>query len=248
MHFEERVVEYIEGDNRYEGLIVSPSGGPKRCPCVLIAHTIRGRTAFERDKARALARLGYAGLAIDVFGKDAQGAPPEQLQSRMQDLRDDRAALRARLLGWLELARRQDGVDSARIAAIGFCFGGLCALDLARSGAEVAGVVSFHGLLDPPPGRRVSSIRAKVLALHGWEDPLATPDHAVALARELTEAGADWQIHAYGNTLHAFTNPAAADEGAGLMYNADADRRSWKAMLDFLDELFSEPAAQDPGP
>lgn len=242
MQFDERLVELRQKGTILEGLLVLPADRGPSIPCVLIAHTIRGRSDFERDKARELARLGYAALAIDVFGRDAQGAPIDRLRSLMQGLRDDRELLRRRLTGWLDLARGEDGIDAARIAAIGFCFGGLCALELARSGEDLAGVVSFHGLFDPPAGLFGRTIRARVLALHGWEDPLATPAQVVALAEELTAAGADWQIHAYGNTLHAFTNPAAADRGAGLMYNADADRRSWTAMRNFLRELFAEPA------
>lgn len=238
MQLDERLVELRVGDALFRGLLVVPAGDERSRPCVLVAHTIRGRSDFERDKARELARLGYAGLAIDVFGKEAEGAPAARLRSLMQALCEDRRTLRERLTAWLDLARRQQGVDAGRIAAIGFCFGGLCALDLARSGAHLAGVVSFHGLLDAAPAGSVRPIRAKVLVLHGWEDPLATPEQAVALAGELTAAGADWQIHAYGNTLHAFTNPAAADRDAGLMYNADADRRSWAALRSFLEELF----------
>lgn len=248
MKLDERLVELHLDGRIFEGLLVAPAGGDGLRPCVLIAHTIRGRTDFECDKARALARLGYAALAIDVFGKDTQGASAERLRKVMQSLREDRQTLRERLTGWLDIAKQEPGVDAARVAAIGFCFGGLCTLDLARSGADLAGVISFHGLFDAPPGGMVESIRAKVLVLHGWEDPLATPEQTAALADELTAAGADWQIHAYGNTLHAFTNPAAADRGAGLLYNADADRRSWAAMRHFLDELFVDgpPAADQP--
>jgi dienelactone hydrolase len=248
MQLDEHVVELRAGDALFRGLSVVPAGDRRPRPCVLVAHTIRGRTDFERDKARALAHLGYAALAIDVFGEDAEGASAGRLRSLMQGLLEDRDTLRARLTAWLDLARQQEGVDGERMAAIGFCFGGLCALDLARSGAELAGVVSFHGLLDAPPAGSSRPIRAKLLALHGWEDPLARPEQVVALAGELTAAGADWQIHAYGNTLHAFTNPAAADRDAGLMYNADADRRSWTAMRNFLAELFDETATAEKSP
>jgi len=131
-------------------------------------------------------------------------------------------------------------VDAARVAAIGFCFGGLCVLDIARTGEDLAGVVSFHGLFAPPGNTSGNSVKAKVLALHGWDDPMAKPEDAVALGSEMTAMGADWQLHAFGNTMHAFTNPDANDADMGTVYNAAADRRSWIAMQNFLHEIFAE--------
>ena len=137
-------------------------------------------------------------------------------------------------------AAGQDEVDADRLGAIGFCFGGLCVLDIARTGADLKGVASFHGLFEAPGNTSGNRIRSKVLALHGWDDPLAPPDSVLALSKELTGMGADWQIHAYGNTLHAFTNPAANDKDAGTVYNDNANRRSWVAMRDFLAEVFAD--------
>jgi dienelactone hydrolase len=139
----------------------------------------------------------------------------------------------------LEQIGLQDEVDETRIAAIGFCFGGLCVLDLARTGADIRGVTSFHGLLTPSPATTGNRIAAKILVLHGWDDPMATPEHLVALGHELTRMEADWQIHAYGNAMHAFTNPAANNPDFGTVYQADADRRSWAAMRAFLAEVLS---------
>ena len=129
-------------------------------------------------------------------------------------------------------------MDNDRSAAIGFCFGGLCVLDLARIGTDIKGVASFHGLFGAPGNTAGAKIKARVLALHGHEDPVASVDAVVALEKELTEAGADWQIHVYGNTLHAFTNPQANGPGLGAMYNKNADKRSWQTLLNFLEELF----------
>ena len=129
-------------------------------------------------------------------------------------------------------------MDNDRSAAIGFCFGGLCVLDLARIGTDIKGVASFHGLFGAPGNTAGAKIKARVLALHGHEDPMAPVDAVVALEKELTEAGADWQIHVYGNALHAFTNPQANDPGLGAMYNKNADKRSWQTLLNFLEELF----------
>jgi dienelactone hydrolase len=208
-------------------------------PGVLVAHTIRGRTAFEEDRARALAATGYVALAIDLYGLDSRHDSIDDLRTRMNAYLSDRGRLKHRLLDWFEMLRSADEVADAQTAAIGFCFGGLCALDLARSGVDIGGVASFHGLLTPPPGGEHDRIAAKVLVLHGWDDPLAPPDDVIALASELTARGADWQLHAYGHTQHAFTNPQADDTSAGTVYNAAADRRSYAAMQSFLAEVFA---------
>jgi dienelactone hydrolase len=134
--------------------------------------------------------------------------------------------------------RDQAEVEAAQVAAIGYCFGGLCVLDIARTGEPLAGVVSFHGLFDPPGNTSGNRVHARILALHGWDDPLATPEQAVALGEELSSMGADWQLHCYGNVRHAFTNPAADASTGVTVYNEAADRRSWAAAQYFLSELF----------
>jgi dienelactone hydrolase len=207
-------------------------------PGVLVAHTIAGRSAFEERKAMELAELGYVGFALDVYGKGTQTTDIDENRDRMMALREDRPLLQAHLHASLKTLREQSEVDESKLAAIGFCFGGLCVLDMARAGQELAGVASFHGILSAPGNTEGNSISAKVLVLHGWDDPLATPDELVALADELTAMGADWQLHGYGNTMHAFTNPAADDPEQGKNYNESADRRSWTAMRVFLAELF----------
>lgn len=237
MALQERIIE-VDAGSRAEGLLVHDDAFDHQKPGVMVFHTIRGRTAFEDDRARALAAMGYTALAVDLYGVNSRDAEIDVLRGLMNDWRADRPRLQQRILEWLEVTRAQPEVDPQRVGAIGFCFGGLCVLDLARTGADVAGVASFHGIFDPPGNTGENRIAAKILALHGWEDPLATPDAVVALASELTEHGADWQIHGYGNTLHAFTNPAADDKNAGTVYNASANRRSWAAMQDFFVELF----------
>jgi dienelactone hydrolase len=134
--------------------------------------------------------------------------------------------------------RAQNEVDASNTAAIGFCFGGLCVLDIARTGEDLAGVVSFHGLFPAPGNTEGNTVKARVLALHGWDDPMAPPQSVIGLATEMSAMNADWQLHAHGNTMHAFTNPDANDPEMGTVYNAKADRRSWQAMTNFLDELF----------
>ncbi|MBT8137183.1 MAG: dienelactone hydrolase family protein [Gammaproteobacteria bacterium] len=219
-----------------EGFYATADPGVAR-PLVLVAHAWGGQGEQERKKAVALAGLGYAGFAADLYGKGRRGSSAEENQALMTPLVEDRASIVVGMDAALAAARRLEGVDSAAAAAIGFCFGGLCVLDLARSGADIAGVVSFHGLFNAPP-QPSAGIRAKVLALHGWDDPMVPPEQVVALAQELTAAGADWQLQAYGNTMHAFTNPGANDRDFGTVYDATADQRSWLAMQNFLAELF----------
>lgn len=244
MTLQHRLVEYRDADTLLEGRLVSNDDLAGRRPGILVAHTWGGRSAYEDGKADRLAELGYAAFALDLYGKGVRGSGPEENAALMQPFIDDRAMLLRRLLASLQALQAQPEVDASRVAAIGFCFGGLCVLDIARSGSDLAGVVSFHGLLASPGGPAVRQARARILVLHGWDDPMATPDAVANLAAELTALQADWQIHAYGNTQHAFTNPAANDPQRGTVYDAVADRRSWQAMTNFLDELFD---GQGPG-
>ncbi len=211
--------------------------GPR--PGVLVSHAWGGRSDFEDGKANALAELGYAAFALDLYGKGVRGSGPEENAALMQPFLEDRAMLQQRMLASVDTMREQDPVDGSKLAAIGFCFGGLCVLDLARTGADLAGVVSFHGLFAAPGNTKGNTIQAKVLALHGWDDPMATPENVLALSKELTAMGADWQLHAYGNTMHAFTNPEANDRQMGTVYDASADRRSFRSMQNFLEEIFN---------
>lgn len=227
-----------DGEIQMDAFVARPEGSTSR-PAVLVAHTWGGRGDFENNVCRKLAELGYVGVAVDLYGKGVRGDNPEVNAQLMQPFLDDRELLQRRMLLSLAAAREMPGVDSNRIAAIGYCFGGIAVLDLARKGADVAGVVSFHGMFHPPGNTQGTKIKSKVLALHGWDDPLARPADFKALADELTEAQADWQLHAYGNTLHAFTIPSANDPEHGAMYSVIADKRSWAAMVSFLEEVFT---------
>jgi dienelactone hydrolase len=207
-------------------------------PGVLVSPTVRGPTPFEEERAGRLAALGYAAMVLDPYGIAARTAPNPDNFALMNALLQDRARLQARLGAAVDALKAREQADPARLAAIGFCFGGLCVLDLARTRTDLLGVAPFHGVFTPSPVPALERITAKVLALHGWEDPLARPADVQALADELTAKGCDWQIHAYGQTAHAFTNPAANDRQKGMSYRAEADRRSWAALTDFLQELF----------
>ena len=239
MSIQSKTIDYQDSGVDLQGYFAWDDAIDQPRPGVMVSHAWRGRTEFENGKAEELAKLGYVGFALDLYGKGVQGTTIEENSALMQPFLDDREMLQNRLLESLDVLRHQGEVDTTRLGAMGFCFGGLCVLDLARTGADVSGVVSFHGLFGSPGNTAENKIKAKVLVLHGWDDPMATPDQVVALAEELTAMGADWQIHGYGNTMHAFTNPDAADPDFGTVYQPEADRRSWNAMQDFLSEIFT---------
>ncbi len=238
MTIQTRTIDYQDGSTELQGLLAWDDTIDGERPGVMVSHAWRGRTQFENDKAEELAKLGYVGFALDLYGKGVQGSSVEENSALMQPFLDDREMLQKRLQVSLDVVRRQDKVDAARLGAIGFCFGGLCVLDLARIDADVNAVVSFHGLFGSPGNTVGNKSRVRVLVLHGWDDPMATPDQVVTLGEELSGMGADWQIHGYGNTMHAFTNPNANDPDFGTVYQPDADRRSWNAMQYFLSEIF----------
>lgn len=237
MAIETHVFDYEAGGVTCEGYLARPEGEDR--PVILVAHAWGGQSDYERGKAdRMAAELGYAAFAIDVYGKGKRGETVEENQALMQPLLDDRAMLQARLHGAVEHAKTLDGVDSAARAAAGFCFGGLCVLDMARAGMDVAGVASFHGLFNAPDNLTPGEISAKIAVFHGWDDPMAQPDSVLDLSKELSAGKADWQLHAYGGVMHSFTTPGANNPEMGSMYDADADRRSWAAYATFLGELF----------
>lgn len=230
-------VEYQVDGKTYEGWFVMPEG-KTNVPVVAIAHAWGGLTDNEKQKAGIVAKeFGYAAFAMDVYGKGKRGATVEECQALMNPLAGDRAELQKRLAGGLAAAKAQPGVDASKAAAIGFCFGGLSVLDMARAGHDVIGVASFHGLLGAAPNIAEPKIKAKVLIEHGWLDPMAPPEDVVAIAKEFH--GADWQLHAHGHAYHSFTTLGANNMEMGTVYNADADRRSFAYLKTFLTELFA---------
>ncbi len=232
-----RPVSYVDGDVELEGLFAYDDAVSAPKPLVAVVHAYGGRGPFECERAEALAGQGYAGFAVDLYGKGVFTTDPGESEALMQPWLDDRAALQRRLQLALQAGADQAEADGSRAAAIGYCFGGLCVLDMARFGARLDGVVSVHGLFVPPPQETRDTIDTKILVLHGWDDPMVPPEQVVSLAAELTAAGADWQIHGYGRTMHAFTNPNADDPARGVQYHPDADRRSSRAIENFLDEV-----------
>lgn len=234
----ENTVVYMDGEVVLEAFFAFDDAFTDRRPAVLINHTWAGRDSFVADKARKLAALGYVGFALDMYGKGVLGTSAEENANLMQPFMENRAKLQKRMKVALNTVKLLPWVDDSKIAAIGFCFGGLCVLDLARTGVDIKGAVSFHGLLGTPDNTKGNKIRAKILALHGRDDPMGLSEQVLAFQEEMTLAGADWQFVSYGNTAHAFTNPIANDANSGMVYQADADRRSWQAMQNFLAEIF----------
>jgi len=226
----------FEGES-LEGAFVGRRDGLPR-PTVMLIPTVMGVSDLELGFARQLVELGYNGFVADLFGKKFHGAPRDVMFGEMTRLGKDRTALRCRLLAIVEQVRGLEEVEGGRLVVAGYCFGGKCALDVARTGVDVTAAVAFHGLLDPPDWP-TEPIKAKVCCFHGWDDPMAPPDHVVALGKELTDAGADWQIHAYGNVAHGFTNPNAHKIGLdGVRYDQLAAERSWTSFINLLEEVF----------
>ncbi len=231
-------INYLDGDTLLEGFFAYDDATEGQRPTILISHAWGGRDEFVEKKAERLAGLGYFAFALDMYGKGVLGSGPEENGKLMQPFMDDRQMLQQRITAALYAVKRTPWADESNIAAIGFCFGGLCVLDLARTGAEIKGVVAFHGLFAQPDNLQDQPIKAKVLLLHGNDDPMVPTEAVIALQKELAAKDADWQLHSYGNTVHAFTNPNANDPDFGTVYNEMADRRSWTAMKNFLDEIF----------
>jgi dienelactone hydrolase len=220
----------------FEGVFAwdDAEAGPR--PGVLVIPNVLGQKEADNLKAEALAALGYAAFACDLFGQGKRTQRGAGASRYMDELNADRGLLRERLRAALGALTGQAEVDEARVAAIGFCFGGKCVLDIARAGLPIRGGVSFHGVYDRPDWPSADPITVPLLICHGWDDPLGPPSAVVELGEELTAARADWQIHAYGGVGHAFTDGAMPGGQAGFGYDARADRRSWRAMRQFLQD------------
>lgn len=230
-------IPYEVDGNPFDVFVAKPDGAGPR-PAVLVVHAFGGRDAFAEAKAKALAELGFVGAAIDLYGVGKRGKDRASSQALMGELMSEPASLRKRLAAAFERVCELPGVDKQRLGAIGFCFGGMCSLLMARMGLALRGVVSFHGLLKIG-AQLPDKVQAKLLVLHGQDDPMVPPADVAAFAEEMKRIHADWQLHAYPGVVHSFTNPAANDANFGTVYNADADRRSWIEMRRFFEDVFA---------
>lgn len=230
-------IDYNDNGTLLEAYCAYDDSHQAKRPAILVAHDWSGKNDFACHKADKLAELGYVGFAIDMYGKGKLGNTKEEKMALMQPLMHDRLTLQQRIIAGLNAVKKLAYVDTSRLGAIGFCFGGLCVLDLARSGVNIKGVVSFHGLLHAPQHAYQHTIHAKVLALHGFQDPMVPMDHVLQFGDEMRQAKVDWQLDIYGNAMHAFTNPQANDTALGTVYNHEADKRSWTAMINFFEEI-----------
>lgn len=226
---------YQAGDINAKGFISYPDKS-KPYPAVLVVHDWTGRNQFACDKATLLTEMGYVGFAIDMYGEAKCGHSNEEKSQMIAPMFENRKLLLQRLMAAYETLSSLPYVDKHRIAVMGYCFGGLCALDLARAGTDLKAAVSFHGIFKAPPMPN-KPIKAKILALHGHDDPMVPPSQVADFTHEMTKAKADWQLHIYGNTMHAFTNPLANDPGFGTVYNIKSADRAWKAMQSFFEEI-----------
>jgi len=230
---------YHHGEQELHGFLAYNDRTDTPRPAVLIAHDWSGRSEFVCNKAKLLAEMGYVGFALDMYGHGRIGITTDEKKALMDPFVNDRLLLSERLHAAYDAVIGMSEVDSNQVAIIGFCFGGLCALDLARRGVDIKGAVSFHGLLNKPKDLKSEKIKAKILALHGYDDPMVQPALVKEFCHEMTEAHADWQMYMYGHVQHAFTNPDAHDPHAGLLYNSLAAKRSWQSMAQFLQEIFN---------
>lgn len=231
-------IEYKQGDVTLEGFHAYDDSLSEKRPAVLVVHQWKGLTDYEKKRAVMLAQLGYNVLAADIYGKGVRATNPKDAGALSGKYKSNRTLLRERVKAGLEALQKDERTDAKKIAAIGYCFGGTTVLELARSGADIAGVVSFHGGLSSPTPTDAKNIKCKVLVLHGADDPNVNPE-VPGFQEEMRKAKVDWEFVAYGNSVHSFTDwNAGNDNSKGVAYNEKADKRSWEAMKQFFTEIF----------
>lgn len=236
---ETKTVEYKDGNAVLEGFLAYNTEMGGKVPAVLIVHEWKGLGPYEKRRAEQLAGLGYAGFAIDIYGKGIRPANNEEAAKQAAIYRGDRQLMRRRAIAGMEEVKKFSVIDPGRIGAIGYCFGGGVVLEMARSGADLKGVVSFHGNLDTPNPQDNNNIRAKVLVCQGADDPFVPQEQVDIFWKQMQKTKVDWEMLIYGNAVHGFTNPANGnDPSKGTAYNKEADMRAWEAMKNFFKETF----------
>jgi dienelactone hydrolase len=232
-------VDYQQGDTTLEGYLAYDDAITGKRPGVLVVHQWTGLGSYEKKRAEMLAQLGYVAFCADIYGKGVRPANFSEAGAQAGKYKSDRALLRLRVNAGLDTLKTNDLVDPHHVAAIGYCFGGTTVLELARSGADLAGVVSFHGGLDSPTPADGHNIKCKVLCCHGADDPFEKPADLTAFEAEMRDAGVDWRLYQYGGAVHSFTDWTATGALPGAKYNERADHRSWADMKQFFGEIFN---------
>lgn len=242
----EETIDYSSSGTSFSGHLVFDDTSDAKRPAVLVAHAWKGQDHFAKEKARFLAQKGYVGFAIDMYGEGKRAHSNEEALALMTPLFCNRQDLRNRVVAAYHCLANHPLVDQGKIGAIGFCFGGLVAIELLQSGAAVRGVVSFHGLLGNTLGDKkadvvpaAEKIEASLLLLHGHLDPLSTQEDVWAIQERLTKQGIEWQMNIYGQAMHSFSNPDADDKESGLLYDKKSEARALVAMTNFFKELFN---------
>jgi dienelactone hydrolase len=235
-----KTIEYKQGDATLEGVLVWDDAVKGARPGVLVVHQWMGLTDYEKHRAEQLAGLGYVAFCADIYGKGVHPKDTKEAGAEATKYKSDRALLRQRVEAALAELKQSKLADKKHIAAIGYCFGGTAVIELARSGAELNGIVSFHGGLDSPAPADGKNIKCKVLVCHGADDPFVKAADLAAFEDEMRAANVDWTLIKFGGAVHAFTQPMVGnDNSKGAAYNEKADRRSWAAMKLFFAGIFN---------
>ena len=238
MRLETESIVYRDGDARLNGFLAIDADRAGTRPGVLVVHGGAGLDDHARGRARRFAESGFVVLACDMYGEGVTGNR-ERIMHHIGHLRNNRAALVRRVQSAIEILASRPQVDG-RIAAVGYCFGGMIVLEYARAGSMISGAVSVHGSLETTGAAEPSSIRARILVCHGALDPHVPMSQVTAFAEEMKNAGADYQVIVYGNAMHGFTHETATGQQPGVQYHARTDARSSVAIQEFFRELFHE--------
>lgn len=240
------IIDYQCNEKKLKGQIYIPDDVSDKTPAVIVAHAWKGRDQFALEKAKMLAELGYIGFAADLYGDGQVVESNEEALELMMPLFLDRKELRDRISAAYQAVSAREEVDASRIGAIGFCFGGATVIELLRSGLNLKGVVSFHGLLGYSLGEEKAKaypsagiLQGSLLILHGYQDPMVSLDDVVSIQQEFSTKGIDWQMHTYGRATHAFTNPSANEPESGMLYHEQTSDRAFQSMRNFFNEVFA---------
>jgi dienelactone hydrolase len=238
MPISSEVYNYKSGDKEFEGYLAQPKKIKGKLPVVLVVHEWTGLGEYAQGRAKKLAEMGYIALAADIYGKGVRPSSPQDAGKESSIYKNNRELMRERIKLAYNEAKKLKNADASKIVVIGYCFGGTTALELGRSGVDLAGIVSFHGGLENPSPKDAKNIKAKSLILHGAIDPYVPAKEVASFQKEMDEAKVDYQLIQYSGAVHSFTNPAAGNDiKAGFAYDAQADKRSWIAFNEFLKEV-----------